>query len=268
MQKKTVALLGAGALARIFVENFDRLLGEHYEFAGLYTRTAERGEALLADTDATVYASLENLITDAPDIVVEFAGGAALKALASPIVEAGIDLVVVSTGALADEAFKQDLLAHAQKTGSVIHVASGAIGGLDLMQTLSAMGLTEVSIMSTKAPKSLNGAPGLAGRELSLEHDEMAFEGGMIEAIAGFPKNVNVAVTTGLATDFADLTVKIKSEPHATENRHVIDMKGDLVRAHLEIASQPDPRNPKSSTSTAFSVLALLKNLASPLRYF
>ena len=91
----------------------------------------------------------------------------------------------------------------------------------------------------------------------------------MTDAINGFPKNVNVAVAAALASDrLQNATVQITSDPEATENIHHIVLKNQLMRAELTVAGKPDPANPKSSTSTAWSVVALLKNLASPISFF
>ena len=40
------------------------------------------------------------------------------------------------------------------------------------------------------------------------------------------------------------------------------------AKAIIEISSKIDPKNPKSSVTAAWSVAALLKNLASPVQYF
>ena len=40
------------------------------------------------------------------------------------------------------------------------------------------------------------------------------------------------------------------------------------MHAELSIASKPDPANPKSSTSAAWSVIALLRNLVSDVVFF
>lgn len=78
-----------------------------------------------------------------------------------------------------------------------------------------------------------------------------------------------MAVAAALASDTLDkATVKITSDPQSEENIHHIVLKNNLMRAELTVAGKPDPANPKSSTSTAWSVVALLKNLASPVQFF
>ena len=137
------------------------------------------------------------------------------------------------------------------------------------MQTFALMGNAEVVIGNTKAPKSLEGAPYLKGKTLSADKKEVVFTGSVPDAINGFPKNVNVAVAAALASGtLTDARVQITSDPESTENIHHISLKNNLMRAELTVAGKPDPANPKSSTSTAWSVVALLKNLASPVQFF
>lgn len=136
------------------------------------------------------------------------------------------------------------------------------------MQIFALMGDSKVSIESTKAPRSLNGAPYLAGRELSEQEEELVFCGNVKDAIGGFPKNVNVAVATSLASDNPDTEVRIRSVPGRTENSHSITLEGAHMKAEIKVCSTPDPLNPKSSVSAAWSVVALLKNLASPVFFY
>ena len=131
------------------------------------------------------------------------------------------------------------------------------------------MGGAEAEILNLKAPRSLNGASYLDGRELSETTEENVFEGNALEAIAGFPKNVNVAVSSGLASvGVENMCVKIRSIPGLEDNIHAITCQNDSVKAEITITSKPDLVNPKSSIVTAWSVVAMLRNLASPVEFF
>ena len=55
---------------------------------------------------------------------------------------------------------------------------------------------------------------------------------------------------------------------NAIAERLVARVGFTLKPTEMEFASLPDPENPKSSTMTAWSVLALLDELPSPIRYF
>ena len=78
-----------------------------------------------------------------------------------------------------------------------------------------------------------------------------------------------MAVAAALASGtLNEATVRITSDPLSSENIHRIVLKNKLMRAEVTIAGKPDPANPRSSTSTAWSVVALLKNLASPVSFY
>lgn len=265
---KKLAIIGCGALGRILATNVYRLMPEEYAITGVYDLNTENAAKLAEDVKTKAYASIEELYADKPDYTVEIAGIPAAKAYGEEILRKVSDLIVVSVGSLADESFKQKLYAAAKESGHKLYVVNGAIGGFDLMQVFALMGVDHVAIESTKAPRSLNGAPYLNGRELSETEEELVFSGNVKDAIAGFPKNVNVAVATSLASDTPDTEVRIRSVPGRKENTHCITLQGEYMSAEIKVTSTPDPVNPKSSVSAAWSVVALLKNLASPVFFY
>lgn len=266
---KTIAVIGAGALSHIFCTQVQKLLADEYRIIAVMAKHKEHADELANNLGVFSCSSIEELLGGFPDIVVEFAGREAVKEYATTVLNHGSDIVIASIGALADEAFCTKLTECASKSHRKVYLPNGAIGALDLMQTFASIGDAQVTIGNTKSPKSLEGAPYLKGRSLSPEKKEVIFKGSVSDAINGFPKNVNVAVAASLASNtLHSASVEITSDPQATENIHHIILKNDLMRAELTVAGKPDPANPKSSTSAAWSVVALLKNLASPIQFF
>ena len=283
MERKSVAVLGCGALGSLVAEGVALDLQEKWKLAGVYARTAAKAQALAGRFGCEAFTSAEAMLAARPDVVVEAAGGEAARQYAEAILRSGASLILLSGGILADEAFALRLRGAAEQGGSVLHIASGAIGGFDLMRTLAFRERQlarrgqkafpgqelEARVDNFKAPASLNGAPFLGGKELPADRRVEVFAGTAAEAIAGFPKNVNVAVAAASASAGMGRTrVTITSDPALVENTHRIHVQGFGVRADMEFASLPDPENPRSSTMTAWSVLALLDELASPVRYF
>ncbi len=266
--KKTIAVIGAGALATIFVREISRLLSDDYKVVGVFSKTLANAKKLAETVGAAATNNFEEMLTWKADFVVEFAGTAALKIYALDVLQAGSDLVIASTGALADATFKKAVEEVARAQAKKVYIAGGAIGGLDLMQTVSLMGACETVIESTKAPKSLNGAPHLQGEALPEDKELCVFEGSAKEAIVGFPKNVNVAVTASLASQNPNTKVRLLSIPNQVVNTHTITVTNAQMEAVIKVSATPDPDNPKSSVSTAWSVVALLKNLAAPLVFY
>ena len=164
---KRAAVIGCGALGTILVTNFAR--AEGWTLTGVMARTKARAEALAANAGCSAATTLEELLADKPDLVVEIAGIGAAKAYGEAVLEAGCDFVLVSAGALADADWKARMTETALRTGRRIHVASGAIGGFDVLRTAALMGVEVATFESTKSPKSLSGAPGLMGVELPAD---------------------------------------------------------------------------------------------------
>ncbi|MDY3118713.1 MAG: aspartate dehydrogenase domain-containing protein [Peptoniphilus sp.] len=266
---KNIAVIGYGALGHILVDALLNTLNEDYCLKGIFDQAFKDKALSIQEQTIPLYKDFESLLMDDTDIVVEIAGVGAVKEYIVALLEKGKDVVITSVGALADGELYERIERTAKKSSRKVHITSGAIGGFDLMGTLTLMGGVYAEIQSTKAPKSLNGAPYLQGKDLPSNKKTVAFEGSATEAIQGFPKNTNVAVATGINTVGADATkVRILSDPESVGNTHRVTVENDKAKAVVEITSKPDPNNPKSSVTAAWSVAALLKNLASPIQFF
>lgn len=262
--KKRNALIGYGALSHIFLQVYGKHLCADYELAGVLSRPVPEESAPFP-----FFHSLQELLASAPDYVLEFAGGNAVREYGETILKSGVSLIIVSIGALADDAL-YNCLRSAAKTGhSRLYLPSGALGGFDVLRTMALSGVDDVSIENRKPPAGLNGAPYLNGQLLPEDCETAVFSGSAREAIAAFPHNVNVAVAASLAAADPDRArVEINSIPGLTQNTHIVRAKNALTEVELSISSVPDPANPRSSTMTAWSVGALLKDLASPVSFF
>lgn len=265
---KKIAVLGCGALSQIFCANAPRILGDYYFITSVCAKNHDHAVELAQRVGGQAAYTVDEMLALQPDIVVEFAGIQAVEDNAQKILEAGCDLIIASVGALDDEKFRDHIIHVARREERHIWVTSGAIGGLDIMETFRAIGNAVVRIESTKPPVSYANTPYMEGKELSKTEEQVVFEGDVHEAIKGFPRNVNVTVATALASGAHDLRVKLISKPGATESSHVISLKNDLMHAEMSFSAKPDPENPKSSLSSAWSVIGLLKNMASPLSFF
>lgn len=267
--RKRVAIIGYGALGKILSEVIQTKLSDCYILTGIWSRSIHKNRKELNDAGITAYSSLQELLGGPADYVVEIAGIEAAKTYGEQILQAKKHLIITSVGALADESFSESLREKAVLKGKKVYVTSGAVGGFDVFQTIALMGNAEGKIETWKAPASLAGAPGLHGNTLSTEEEQVVFAGTAREAIAGFPKNVNVAVASASASVGSDaMKTVIISSPEKSVNTHKITVHNDSVRATLEVTSRPDAKNPKSSMVTAWSVASLLRNLADPIEFY
>ena len=132
-----------------------------------------------------------------PKVIVEAASQQAAKDYVPKIVAAGIELIVMSTGALLD--LNVDL--------SKVHVPSGAIGGLDALSSAALAGIDEVILTSRKNPKAF----GTDNKE-----EKVVYEGYAEEAARKFPREMNVAATLALTVKPAKVKVQVVSDPTVT----------------------------------------------------
>ena len=124
---KTFAIAGCGHLGKIVAKAYkDGLLGG-YRLAAAYSRKKADAEAIVSGTDAEAMASMDEVISLRPDLIIETASIALLKDFAVKALEAGIGIIPLSIGAFADSAFKERALAAAQGSGARIYIPSGAV---------------------------------------------------------------------------------------------------------------------------------------------
>lgn len=264
MKQKKLALVGCGFLGGIVADACAAGLLEDYTLVGALSRTPEKAAAAAQKTGCAVCGSLEELLTLGPDYVVETASVAMAREMALPVLRSGADLILISIGALADGAFRAEVEKTARAHGTKVHVASGAVGGFDVLRTVSLMArakqLPETAGMVTRnGPQSLRLTP-LAPRVDGAE-ERCVLSGTAAEAIAVLPTRVNVAVAASLATTGPDeMQFKIVSTPGFTGDDHRITAEIDGVKAVVDIDS-------RTAEIAGWSVVALLRNLAGPIMF-
>lgn len=259
MKKIKLAMIGCGFLGNVILQAWQKGLLEEFEFVGCLSRSADAAQAFATAAQCKVCADLDDLLAQKPDYVLEAASPVVVKEVGERVLRAGSNLVLLSIGALADAAFYERLRAAARESGTRVHLASGAIGGFDVLRTTSLMSAVKSSITTEKGPASLKGTPVFEETLLSDTVAKQVFCGCAKEAIALFPTKVNVSVATALATTGAENTsVRIRSVPGFVGDDHRIEVVGDEVRAVVDIYS-------KTSAIAGWSVVALLRNLVSPI---
>ena len=207
---------------------------------------------------------LEELVT-LVDLVLEAAGSEAMDPIAKATLTGGKNLMVMSCGALLG---RQDLLALAQEKGLAIYVPSGAILGLDGLLGAASGRIDSVTMISSKPPEGLRGAPGVADIDLdAITEPVVVFEGPVSEGCRLFPANVNVSAAVSLAGIGADeTTIQVVADPTITKNTHRVVAEGAFGRLEVFIENVPSECNPRTSSLAALSVMATLRKLVSPLK--
>lgn len=264
MEQKKLALAGCGYLGNIIADAYCAGLLEGYTLVGAYSRTAAKTEALAQKTGCAACKTVDELLALKPDYVAEAGSVQLAKELAVPVLSSGASLVLLSIGALADGAFRETVERTALAHGAKVHIASGAVGGFDVLRTVTLMaqakGLPEqAGIVTHKGPQSLQNTPVFEESLLADNAEREVLSGTAADAIAVLPTKVNVAVAASLATTGPDhATAQIFSVPGFIGDDHCITAAIDGVKAVVDVYSS-------TAEIAGWSVVALLRNLASPI---
>ncbi len=240
---RRVGLIGCGAIGSLIAEAVERKLVPCDELF-LYDFDVEKARKLKENLKFPAYvaASFDDLLAAEPVVVVEAASQEAAKELVPLVVERGIDVIVMSTGAL--------LLLPPQ--GKRVHVPSGAIGGLDALSGAVLAGIEEVVLTSRKNPRAF---------EKKSQEPELLYEGSAEEAALRFPREMNVAATLALAVKPSKVRVRVFSDRGVERNTHEISVKWRFGEMLLRFANDPHPDNPRTSALAAWSAISLLGSL-------
>jgi aspartate dehydrogenase len=263
-----VALLGGGTIARLVLEHRPRGI----EIVALMARTrGTRAEQLAREFSLAYVTGRETLLAARPDAVIEAASHEAVREHLVPLLDAGVSVVVLSAGALADEGLRKRAEASAASSGALFYVPSGGIGGLDALKTACLAGVDEVSIQVAKPPNAWHGIPYVEGLGIELDRLQAAatlFEGPAREGVPHFPQNVNIAAVLSLAGIGMDRTrLRVVADPALTLNTHTIRVSGAAGRMTVVLENVASPDNPKTSWLACYSALAALHSLESKTRY-
>ena len=267
-----VALLGGGTIARLVLEHARRGEIPGVEIAAVAARPGSPRAAALAREFGIQW--LEGggaLRALRPAVVVEAASHEAVKEHLVPLLEAGISVVVLSAGALADDELRRRAEAAARRSRALLYVPSGGIGGLDALKTACLAGVDEASIQVAKPPAAWKGIPYVESRGVTLDGlgaPVTLFEGSAREGVPLFPQNVNIAAVLALGGIGMDRTsLKVVADPGLTFNTHTIRVAGRSGRFSIVLENVPSPENPKTAWLACFSAIAALRALGSPVRY-
>lgn len=246
-----VAILGIGAIGAEVAKGMRDGVTPGAEFAGVISRTPGKAEAM-----GFPEISFEDALAEC-DLIVECAGGEAVRQHGPAVIAAGKDLLAVSIGAIADPQLRKTLCEDGP--GRTV-LSTGAIGGLDVLAAASTGGgLEQVTLTSRKLPGSIV-QPWMSEDEAhqlrTTTTPVTVFEGPVTEAIEKFPKSLNIAVALAQATGLWENTiVRLIGDPEANLTRHEVEGHGASGEYSFTMLNHPLPSNPASSSVVAQALL-------------
>ena len=264
-----VGLIGAGAIGSYIMQNW-KAAGAGFELASVLVRPRQvEAAAAMAGRDTLVTTCEDEFLRHDNHMIIEAAGHDAVLSLALPTLRAGKDLYLLSIGTLADDAFREQLMAAAGEGRSNIMLPAGALAGFDGLLALRGSGITHLEYLSIKPPYAWKGT---VAEEL-CDLDGLAeachfFEGSAREAAKLFPKNANLAAAVALSGRGLDATrVELTADPAVAGNVGIIRATGKLSSLEIVVSGEAAIDNPKTSAIVGASVLSALQNQRARLRF-
>lgn len=267
-----LALLGGGTIARLVLQHQRRGELPGFEVVAICGRCATSRSAALANEFSIAHMDgAAALIRANPDVVLEAASHDAVREQLVLLLEAGISVVLLSAGALADDELRARAERAAARTGALLYVPSGGIGGLDALKAACMAGVDEVTIQVAKPPAAWKEIPYVESLGLDVErltHATTLFEGSAREGVPLFPQNVNIAAVLALAgIGFERTRLKVVADPSLLFNTHSIRVCGASGRFTVVLENTPAPDNPKTAWLACYSAVAALRALSGSVRY-
>ncbi|HWI35710.1 MAG TPA: aspartate dehydrogenase [Burkholderiales bacterium] len=264
-------MLGGGTIGRLVLEHARRVGLRGIDFVGVAGRgPTSRGAALAAEFGLNYAPDRAALLALRPQVVVEAASHDAVREHLVELLRSGVGVVVLSAGALVDDALRREAEAAAQASGALMYVPSGGIGGLDALKTACLAGVDEASIQVAKPPAAWKGIRYVEEKRFALDGLKgplTLFEGPAREGVPHFPQNVNIAAVLALGGIGLDRTrLKVVADPGLTLNTHTIRVCGRSGTFTVVLENVPAPENPKTSWLACYSAIAALNALGSRVR--
>jgi aspartate dehydrogenase len=259
MKKIRLALMGCGYLNEIVANAIKRNYLPEYELVGVLGRNPIRTQAFANRHNCKACTDLQELMDLKPDFTAEAASPQAIRDYSEIVLKNGSNLVVLSIGAFADEDLYKRVKETAKENGTKVYIASGAVGGFDVLRTAALMSPIKATMTSKKSLGSLFYTPLFKEYYMYITEPEQAFSGSTKEAIEMLPFHFNVAVATALASAGPEnTTLNIDAVPGFRGDEYKIVIEGQEVKTDLNIYS-------RTCNIAAWSVVAVLQNVVSPI---
>jgi len=273
MKRKTkklkIGFIGCGAIGSRLAKSVKEELKNFCEISGLYDVICEKPQKLINGLKlpkTLIKKSLPELIRSC-DFVVEAIASAETTSIIRQVVTAKKGILIMSVGKALNS---PNVFKLAIKNQTVILIPSGAISGLDVIKSVGAKNISNITLTTRKPPSGLSQSDYLTKRGINihaLKGDTVIFDGSVDQAVQLFPRNINVAATIALASGIKDkIRIRIITSPKFKVNSHEIEVFGKFGHLTTRTDNVVCPDNPKTSYLAVLSAIQTLKQFFNPIK--
>jgi aspartate dehydrogenase len=263
-----IALIGGGTIARLVLEHVRRAELGRFEIVALLGRPggAARARELAVEFSVKYVEDVGALRRKKPQAVIEAASHAAVKEHLVALLDAGIAVVVLSAGALIEDALRDGggRLRRAQRRASLSPRAASA--GLDALKTACLAGVGPSLDRGGQASSGVEGeSPTSKARfprwTISEARSRCSRHRARGRAALSAEREHRGDPGAGRNRPGPD-AAQGRGRSRLTLNTHTIRVSGRSGRFTLRLENVPAPENPKTSWLACYSALAALHRLA------
>ncbi|WP_423792351.1 aspartate dehydrogenase [Methanocaldococcus indicus] len=250
-----IGLVGCGAVGNFIVKKINEGMIKA-KLIALYDRNYEKSLKLAKILDVKACKSLDELVKEDIDLVVEAASINAVEEVVKKSILNNRDVLILSVGAFADKNLFLNICKLLKNSNNRVYIPSGAVAGLDALKVIKYCKNKRVKLRTVKSPKSLG---------VDVKEETILFRGNALDAIKKFPANINVAITLSLAVGYP-IDVEIVANPNIDKNRHEIYVESDISNIKIILENKPLKDNPKTSALAAYSIVKTINEIQENIR--
>jgi aspartate dehydrogenase len=262
MKRLRIGIIGCGVIGSALAKAIEERFSESAKLVAVSELDNAKSRELISSLRGNPeILPIERLIK-VSDLIVEAASKDISGKVTSLALSERKDIMVMSVGGLVG---REDILRLADQKHCRLYIPSGALCGLDGVKAASIGRIDSLALTTRKPPAGLEGAPYVIKNKINLKaikEETTLFEGTVLEAVEGFPKNINVAASLSLVGIGPIKTkVRIMTSPAYKRNSHEVEVQGEFGTLITKTENLPSPQNPKTSFLAILSAIATLKQI-------
>lgn len=267
MTKLKVGIIGCGTIGSSLAKSLVREFSKWVQVSYLCDHT--RSKALVLQQVLKAKASVVSIhdLLEKSDFIIEAASSEISGKVAERALILGKQILVMSVGGLiGSKVFQKGF----EIKGGRLWIPSGAVAGVDALLAAKQGEIRKVKLVTRKSPEGLGSAPYFKKHSfptLKGDQEYCVFRGNVLEAVKGFPQNINVSAVLSLAGIGAKKTeVEIWTSRKYSTNQHEVSVEGDFGSIQTITKNVPARDNPKTSRMAILSAEAMIQKIFSLIR--